>query len=312
MKRVFCCVVGITSILNASQDMRYRKKTDDDQLSFLSRVNFDEYEEEQKEGYQGSVHNRCFDDFFLIENGTLAERQGMSAARLTKLVVTNTNMTMLPLGAWLSHMEQLQFLDISHNLIENVSDSGDSGDWQSTTLQHMNISHNRLKEFDFNIVDSMPNMVHADFSNNPITQIKLVSFPQFAQRAPCTVVLKNSLLSGDQMDILRGNFTAPDMEAYEKECLHTGGLTGAFMSLIVCGPVSLALYELRLHETLGISLTCGVVALIPLCFGVLKIGEHVGKKAVTYFTLRPRLTVQQRVTFKFDDYAAIDLSFLKK
>jgi hypothetical protein len=135
--------------------------------------------------------------------------------------------------------------------------------WHSDTLQELDLSHNKLTEFDLNLLNNAPNLTRTDFSHN---EIRDVVVPKgIYHRQVCTVLLHHNQLGDAQKQLLYKNNSL-----YTKEydnCIYRATIYGGVAGMLT-GPFAVGT-PIYIIYSVGVGLASGGLALGTTVGGLL-------------------------------------------
>lgn len=126
-------------------------------------------------------------------------------AYLETIDFSNGKIEKFILGEWIEVMPKLRVLKLRENNISSIASDFDTErstcgpcgrktipSWSSIALQEIDLSNNKLEEFDLNLLNNATNLVDANFSNNTITRVVIPK--SLNHRKLCNVFLQNNQL----------------------------------------------------------------------------------------------------------------------
>jgi|GEM_PF-4957043 len=210
MKRfIFMILASNMFALHAADDQSIRNlilthRTDKDDVTAVSRINFDNEnitDEQLKQAL--TIASRLIS--FSANKHILNSPTFPYCASLTTLILSNGTLTTFPLGDALMKMPCLHKLVLSNNQIESIASDTDAAKncrcapqapWKHTSLQELDLNGNLLTEFNMHIIENLPKLKKADFSDNPIARIAVPRQLNYSPgREVCSIKLKNSSLT---------------------------------------------------------------------------------------------------------------------
>lgn len=179
------------------------------------------------------------------KNNVLQNPQPVTSVYLTELNLSHGTLQSFPIGRFIVAMPRLKKIDLSYNQIVSIASNNDVqqqggcdnpiNPWNSFDLEQINVSNNKLTEFDLNLINNAPNMTHANFSDNPIAEVKTAS--EVSSRKCCIIVVSNTQLDKTKKQVLLKKCIQPT--AKYNSTVTCGAITGLFGLLIAGGGISL-------------------------------------------------------------------------
>lgn len=192
------------------------------------------------------------------KNNMLQNPHPVASVYLTELNLSHGTLQSFPIGEFIVVMPQLKKIDLSHNQIVSIVSDNDVeprngcqnfiDPWKSYELEQINVSNNKLTEFDLQIIDNAPKMTQASFSDNPIADVKTPYNINY--RRNCVILLRNTQLDAAKKQIL-----------FEKSIQSTEKYNNALFHGSLCG--SAVLLITGMGTSLGISIGLHTQIIIP-------------------------------------------------
>lgn len=214
------------------------------------------------------------------QGNSLQKPKHVSCAFLHTINFSNGTITKFPIGDWVIAIPHLKKLNLAHNKISSIASSTDTvtvvngkryTSWESSLLEYLDLSHNKLTELDLHIIDNATKLEHADFSHNKIAQIKTPK--KLNHRNLCHLILYNNQLSQDHKNILQ-KLNILDTEQYEaaqRIGLYAGGITGTALGMIESA--TLLPYALKDDSGILVGICIGLACIIPC--GTMSLGYSI-------------------------------------
>lgn len=273
----FFCIILLNGILlmplsasdTTNRDMQnlvLNARTDFNDIDSVRHINFDNKNLTDKE-LQNTLKITSNLVTLSAKYHILTSPQPMSASALTELNLSNGTLKLFPLGSFLELMP-LKKINLAYNHIASIASDNDETKyygwcnngiqeckygccssalkWQSTTLQELTLNNNQLTELDMHIIDNLPNLTIAHFSDNPLAEVKVVNYIQ--KRQHCTINLHNAALSLESKNLLELN-NKKETSLYGDNKLN--GCSVGFLSSFILGFSGCMVYFVNNISTLN-------------------------------------------------------------